>query len=74
MTIKDFGPNGADGGGDDTTQEFTLQTADLSGDAWSSIDVALSLSSKTKVGQLILENNGTNLEAFYLDNVYFYKN
>lgn len=74
VTIKDFGPNGADGGGDDTTQEFTLQTADLSGDAWSSIDVALSISPKTKVGQLILENNGTNLEAFYLDNVYFYKN
>lgn len=73
VTIKDFGPNGADGGGDDTTQEFTLTSADLTGDAWSSIDVPLSLSPKTRIGQLIYENNGTNLEELYMDNVYFYR-
>jgi len=73
VTIKDFGANGADGGGDDTTQEFTLTSANLTGDGWSSVDVALSLSPKTKIGQLIYENNSTNLTALYLDNVYFYK-
>lgn len=73
VTIKDFGANGADGGGDDTTQEFTLTSANLTGDGWSSVDVSLSLSPKTKIGQLIYENNSTNLTALYLDNVYFYK-
>ena len=73
VTIKDFGANGADGGNDDTTQVFTIQSADLAGDAWSSIDVALSLSPKTKIGQLIYENDGSNVTALYLDNVYFYK-
>lgn len=73
VTIKDFGANGADGGGDDTTQEFTLTSANLTGDGWSSVDVALSLSPKTKIGQLIYENNSSNLTALYLDNVYFYK-
>ena len=73
VTIKDFGPDGVDGGGDDTTQEFTLTSADLVGDAWSSIDVALSLSPKSRIGQLIYENNNTNVTALYLDNVYFYR-
>ena len=73
VTIKDFGADGADGGGDDTTQEFTLTSADLTGDAWSSIDIPLSLSPKSKIGQLIYENDGSNVTALYLDNVYFYK-
>ena len=74
VTIKDFGADGADGNGDDTTQVFTLTSADLTGDAWSSIDIPLSLSPKSKIGQLIYQNDGTNVTALYLDNVYFYKN
>lgn len=74
VTIKDFGADGADGNGDDTTQEFTLTSADLTGDAWSSIDIPLSLSPKSKIGQLIYENDGSDdVTALYLDNVYFYK-
>ncbi|MDG1822158.1 MAG: carbohydrate-binding protein [Flavobacteriaceae bacterium] len=73
VTIKDFGANNEDGGGDDTTQTFTISGADLSGDAWSSIDVALSLSSKTRVGQFVFENDGSDLTKLYMDNVYFYK-
>ena len=73
VTIKDFGADGADGNGDDTTQVFTLTSADLTGDAWSSIDIPLSLSPKSKIGQLIYENDGSNVTALYLDNVYFYK-
>lgn len=73
VTIKDFGADGADGNGDDTTQEFTLTSAELTGDAWSSIDIPLSLSPKSKIGQLIYENDGSNVTALYLDNVYFYK-
>ena len=73
VTIKDYGGNNADGGGDDTTQEFTIPTADLAGDAWSSIDIPLTLSPRTKVGQLIYENDGSSLTKLYMDNVYFYK-
>ena len=74
VTIKDFGANGADGGGDDTTQSYTVPTAGLAADAWSSIDIPLSLSQRKKLGQLIYENAGSNpINAVYLDNVYFYK-
>lgn len=73
ITIKDFGANNVDGGGDDTTQEFIVNASELAANAWSSIDTPLSLSSRSKVGQLIYENNDTDLTSIFLDNVYFYK-
>lgn len=72
VTIKDFGPNGKDGI-DDITQQFTIQNSELFSNSWNSIDIPLSLVPRTKLGQLIFTNGGSNLKNFYLDNVYFYK-
>ena len=73
LTIKDFGANGADGGGDDKTQKVTILSSQLKGDAWASIDIPLSLSQRSKVGQFIFENGGSAVTNLYMDNVYFYK-
>ena len=73
VTIKDFGADGVDSAADDTTQSYTINASDLAADAWSSIDIPLSLSPRSKVGQLIYENNQTNLKRLHMDNVYFYK-
>jgi hypothetical protein len=73
VTIKDFGANGADGGGDDKTQKVTIPSSQLKGDAWASIDIPLSLSQRSKVGQFIFENGGSAVTNLYMDNVYFYK-
>jgi hypothetical protein len=73
ITIKDFGDNGADGGGDDQTQKVTLNSSQLKGDAWASIDIPLTLSQRSKVGQFIFENGGSAVTNIYMDNVYFYK-
>lgn len=73
ITIKDFGANSADGGGDDKTQRFTLNSSQLKGDAWASIDIPLTLSQRSKVGQFIFENGGSAVTNLYMDNVYFYK-
>ena len=73
VTIKDFGANGADGGGDDKTQRVTLLPSQLNGDTWTTIDIPLTLSQRSKVGQFIFENGGSAVTKFYMDNVYFYK-
>ncbi len=74
ITIKDFGPDGVDSASDDKTQAYTVDTADLTADGWSSIDIPLTVTPRTKIGQLIYENDGANpLNNIYLDNVYFYK-
>ena len=73
VTIKDFGANNADGGGDDRTQRITLTTSQLKGNEWASIDIPLTLSQRERVGQFIFENGGSAVTKFYMDNVYFYK-
>lgn len=78
ITIKDFGGNNIDGKGDkpvndDTTQAYVITTANLAADAWSSIEIPLSLNPRNRVGQIIYENNGSNLTNLYFDNIYFHK-
>ena len=73
ITIKDFGLDGKDGGNDDKLQRIYVKTSELTSNGWSSFDIPLSLSPRTKLGQFIFENMNTNLRNFYLDNVYFYK-
>ena len=72
ITIKDFGPDGVDSPGD-ITQAITINASSMAAEAWSSIDIPLTLSPRNKVGQLIYENNQTNLKTIHMDNVYFYK-
>lgn len=73
ITIRDFGADGVDGGGDDTNLETTLTTATLVGDAWNTIDIPLAMANKNRLGLIIYENLGTNLTNFYADNIYFYE-
>ena len=73
VTIKDFGPDSKDGGGDDKTQFKKIYTTTLQSDGWARVVIPLTISPRTKVGQLIFENDGTNLTEIYLDNVFFYK-
>lgn len=74
ITLKDFGLDGADGGGDDEIQQIFFDSSDFVGDAWSSFDIPITLTSKNRIGQIIYENiNFSPLSNFYVDNVYFYK-
>lgn len=71
ITLKDFGPDGADGGNDDTTQGTTLNS--LVPNQWNSFDIPLTLANKERIGQIIYENGGSPLTNFWVDNIYFYK-
>ncbi|OUR97613.1 hypothetical protein A9Q86_15465 [Flavobacteriales bacterium 33_180_T64] len=72
ITIRDFGNDGVEGGGDDSDMSTTLVSSDLTEGAWSSFDVSLTIANKNNLGLIIYENNGTNFTNFYLDNVYFW--
>ncbi len=80
VTIVDFGPNGQDGGGDDTRKQlFVPNSSNIKANEWLTIQLPLNMSTKNKVGLIIYENindPGTvkrGLQEFYMDNVYFYK-
>lgn len=71
ITIRDFGPDGTDGGGDDSEITMSFDDADLNAGAWNSLDIPLtSLSTKNSLGLIIYE--GTDIPNFYLDNLFFY--
>lgn len=72
ITIRDFGNDGVDGGGDDSNFSSTINSSSLVEGGWSSFDIPLSLANKNNLGLFIYENNGTNLTNFYLDNIYFW--
>lgn len=72
ITIRDFGANGVDGGGDDSNMSVVIPSADLVQDGWASFDFPLSLANKNNLGLIIYENLGTNLTNFYVDNVFFW--
>jgi hypothetical protein len=74
ITLKDFGSNGADGGGDDTLLEHTFPTSSLNVGMWNSLEIPLSgFINRDRFGQIIYENLGSGLNNFYLDNVYLYR-
>ncbi len=74
ITLKDFGDDAADGGGDDEIQQIFFTSSDFEADAWRSFDIPITLSNKGRIGQIIYENiNGSPLSNFYVDNIYFYK-
>jgi hypothetical protein len=71
LTLRDFGPDGSDGGGDDSDLVTTLNSGDLSQGVWNAIDIPLAgLSAKSRLGLIIYEGNA--LTNFYADNIYFY--
>lgn len=73
ITLRDFGADGADGGGDDTDQAETFSGASLTPGQWNSLDMSISgMANRNRLGLIIYENLGSGLTAFYLDNIYFY--
>ena len=71
VKVVDMGPDGALDG-TDPTLVYEI-SGPLASQSWISVDIALSsLSSKSKLAQIILEKVGTTLSGFYLDNVYLY--
>lgn len=74
ISIEDWGANQIDNGGDDTRQQIFVNTAQVPADTWVTIDVPFTLANKNNIGLIIYENiNGSSLQNFYIDNVYFYK-
>ena len=76
ITIKDFGPDQADGGGDDSTQQVFFYAADFTANEWSTLEIPITLANKNNIGQIIYENinnpTTSSIDNFYLDNIYFY--
>ncbi|WP_144281356.1 Ig-like domain-containing protein [Chryseobacterium echinoideorum] len=74
VNVVNFGADGVYGGGDDSNHVTTITAPVLQGQNWVSLDIPFSamtgLTSRNKIGQIIFE--GTNIPAFYADNIYFY--
>lgn len=76
VTVVDFGPDGVNGGTDDTRQQlFVRRSPSIVADSWITVEFSLSsLTNRSNVGLIIFENiNFSSLTNFYLDNVYFYR-
>ncbi len=73
ITLRDFGADQVDGGGDDTFQQVFFNASDFVTDTWSTLEIPITLANKNNMGLIIYENiNGSPLTNFYLDNIYFY--
>ena len=71
VTIVDMGADGSLDGNDPSIT-YTIP-GPLTSQTWISVDINLSsMSDKSRLAQIILENLGTSLSGFYLDNVYLY--
>lgn len=70
VTLRDFGADGADGGGDDSDISMTI-TSFTSGE-WNSFDMPLATANRNNLGFIIWENLGSTLTNLYIDNIYFY--
>lgn len=75
ITVRDFGPDKSDGGGDDTFQQIFFNSSNFTPNTWATLEAPLTLPNKNNIGLIIYENvNGSPLKEFYLDNIYFYAN
>ncbi|GAA4899917.1 hypothetical protein GCM10023311_26650 [Flaviramulus aquimarinus] len=75
ISIINFGPDGVDGGGDDTRQRISFKASDFEANTWSTLEIPITLGDRRNMALIIYENtNGSQLENFYLDNIYFYDN
>ncbi len=72
VKIVDMGPDGSLNGTDPSIS-YEIP-GPLASKSWISADISLAgLASRSKLAQIILENLGTGLTGFFLDNVYLYK-
>jgi len=51
---------------------FTVSAPELVSQNWISVDIPLSAVNIDNLYQIVFENSGTSLSAFYADNIYFY--
>ena len=73
ITLRDFGANGSDGGGDDTNLENIFNSSQLVAGQWNSLDISVAgMTNRSSLGLLIYENLGSSLTNFYLDNIFLY--
>lgn len=76
ITIVDFGPDQADGGGDDTRQQIFFDKSLFVANSWITLDFPIDMmANRNNIGLIIYENiNGSSLSNFFIDNIYFYEN
>ena len=73
ITLVDFGPDGVNGGSDDSRQQVFFNSSHFQADTWSTLEIPITLTNRNRMGLIIYENiNNSSLTNFYLDNIYFY--
>lgn len=76
VELGDFGPNGAFGGGDDTSGRVRFPNTSLSSNQWISLDIPLSsftgLTGRNNMAQIFFISDAT-ISNIWVDNMYFYK-
>jgi len=77
VTVVDFGDDGVEGGGDDLREQLFFFADDFEADTWATLEAPLTLSPRSNLGLIIYENinnpTTSEIDNFYLDNIYFYK-
>lgn len=75
IELVDFGADLVEGGGDDSTGVYTVNSSEITSDTWISIDIPLSnftgLASQEHLARIVLSSGG--ISDVYVDNIYFYK-
>jgi hypothetical protein len=78
ITVVDFGADGVEGGGDDTREQLFFYAQNFTANAWATLEAPITLANKSNLGLIIYENinnpTTTEINSFYLDNIYFYRN
>lgn len=73
IQLISFGPDGAFGGGDDSSGSVTFSSPFITGQQWVSFDIPLSryssIDDMSNIAQIILVGN--NISNFFADNIYF---
>lgn len=82
IELGDFGPNGAFGGGDDSSGRVKFLSSSLSSNKWISLDIPLTsfaLPKRNNLAQIFFissdgtSNNVPTISNLLVDNMYFYK-
>lgn len=82
VELGDFGPNGAFGGGDDSSGKVKFSSSGLSSNQWISLDIPLTsfgLARRNNLAQIFFisadgtSNNIATISNLLVDNMYFYK-
>ncbi|GAA4891779.1 hypothetical protein GCM10023311_15240 [Flaviramulus aquimarinus] len=70
VALRDFGDDGAEGGGDDG--EIAMIISSFTAGEWNSFDMPLGATGRSNLGFIVWENLNSTLTNLYIDNIYFY--